>query len=117
MTSKNSLSPFEGADVLQATIKVTNAGDGLSEALAVDLVPLHQGDTIYVVLETVVSKITYEPIKDVEALKRVHTLKATAGTIVDASLVAEVMAAQKAKILEAQGVVELEFGGDEPPVD
>lgn len=81
-TSK--LTPFEGTDVIEATVRVTNAGDGLSEALGIDPVEYHQGDTVYVLLETTVSRVSYEAVKaDSEFLKRVHTLKAGTGTIVD----------------------------------
>lgn len=94
-TSK--LAPFEGADVISATVRVTNAGDGLSEALGIDPVEYHQGDTVYVLLETAVSRVSYEPVKaDSPFLKRVHTLKADTGTIVDAHFAVEAIEMQKA---------------------
>lgn len=78
------LAQFEGVDVIEATIKVVNAGDGLSEALGIDPVEYHQGETVYVLLETTVSRVSYEPVKaDSPFLKRVHTLKAGTGTVVD----------------------------------
>ena len=89
------LSPFEDRDVAEASIKVTNAGDGLSEALGIEAAEFHQGDRVYVVLETTVAKVTYEPIKDTEELRRVHTLRAGVGAIVDEALVRKVVEEQR----------------------
>ena len=103
------LAPFEGRDVLQCSIKVTNAGDGLSTALNVEPVEYHQADTVYVLLETEVARVSYEPIKDTETLRRVHTLRAGIGTVVDATFALEAIAEQKRKNLAAAGVVELPY--------
>lgn len=110
--TKSKLKPFEGTDVSEATIKVTNAGDGLSKALEVEPEAYHEGDRIYVVLETKVAKVTFEPIPDNGTLRRVHTLRAGAGTVVDGELVRDMIQAQKAKIAEAQGVHELDLDGE-----
>ena len=96
-----SLQPFEGLDVIQSGIRIVRAGDGLSAALAAGPVELHQGDEVYVLLKCEVTKITHETIKDVDALRWVHTLGALLGTIVDA------IEAQKKRNLEAAGVREL----------
>lgn len=110
---KKALHDFEGADVLQATIKVTNAGDGLSQAMHVEPEEFRLGDTVYLVIEATVSRVNYEEIKDTEALKRVHTLKAGTATMVDGTLVAGVLDEQKLKIEKAQGVERLDFDGTE----
>jgi hypothetical protein len=106
------LNAYEGFDVVQASIKVTNAGDGLSQAINVDPVEYHVGDVVHVVLETVVSRISYETIKDTEVLKRVHTLRAGSGTIVDESYARGVLAAQEIAIERAKGVVRLDLDGN-----
>lgn len=93
-TSK--LTPFEGADVIEATIRVTNAGDGLSEAVGIEPVEYQRGDTVYVLLETEVTRVAYEAVKaDSEFLKRVHTLRAGTGTIVDANFAKESIEMQR----------------------
>jgi hypothetical protein len=107
------LSTFEGRDVLQSTIKVTKAGDGLSAALGVDPNEYHIGDKVYVVLETTVGRVGYEEIKDTGCFRRVHTLDTEAGTIVAGELVADVLAEQRRKIAEAKGIIELPLGDDE----
>lgn len=93
----STLSEFEGSEVVEATIKVTNAGDGLSEALGIEPVEYHQHETVYVLLETTVARVSYEPTKKGSALlKRVHTLQANTGTIVDAAFARESIEMQKA---------------------
>lgn len=112
----SSLKAYEGRDVLQSTIRVVNAGDGLSTALAVEPVEHHIGDTVYVVLECEVSRVQFDEIKDTDCLVRVHTLKAGVGTIVDQALVDEVLTEQKVKNQkaadEAAGIEQLDLDSD-----
>jgi hypothetical protein len=77
------LGKFDGQDVLTTSIKVTHAGDGLSQAMKVDPALLHMGDTVHVVLECMVADVAFKPIKDTTALNRVHTLKAGTATMLD----------------------------------
>lgn len=93
------LKRFEGRDVLASTIKVTNAGDGLSEALSVDPAEYELHDTVYVVLECEVSRVSYEDMPKVEgASRRVQTLKTQHAAIVDGQAVAAMLAETKRKI-------------------
>lgn len=108
-----SLSPFEGHAVIGARVAITNAGDGLSMALGVEPEELTLGDKVYIVLETEVAKIRFEPVKDTDALARVHTLRAGAATIVDYRLVKEALDAQALKIEKSKGVERLPFDPDE----
>jgi hypothetical protein len=96
------LGEFDGQQVLRTTIAVTNAGDGLSDALKVDPALLHLGDKVYVVLECEVSKIRLDPIKDTDALTRVHTLRAGTATMVDADMVQAQLAEQAERIALAK---------------
>lgn len=114
--STNELGEFDGRDVLGTTIAVTGAGDGLSAALKIDPAVLHIGETVFVVLETEVGKVTHMPIKDTDALTRVHVLKTTTAAIVDGSQVEEMLAAQREKIRiaheKAEGIQRLDFGDE-----
>jgi hypothetical protein len=93
------LGTFDGKDVLRTAISVTNAGDGLSEAMKVDPTLLHLGDKVYVVLECEVAKVRFDPIKDIDdAVSRVHVLKAGTATMVDADLVQQQLAEQAERI-------------------
>lgn len=96
------LEPFEGAEVIGAGIQVTKAGDGLSEALGIEPQAFHLGERLYVVLEVEVAKIRYEEVKDTSALRRLHTLEAKGATFVDASLVSDLVDAQREAILKAK---------------
>lgn len=107
------LHKFEGREVIGTKVKITGAGDGLSQALAIDPEELSLGETVYVVLECVVDKVIHERVKDTEALTRVQSLKAGTATLVDKSLVDEKLEAQRVKIERARGVERLDFVGDE----
>lgn len=108
------LGSFDGRDVLGTNVAITNAGDGLSKAMSVEPLELHLGETVYVVLECEVSKVRFDPVKDTQAVQRVHILKAGAATMVDGDLVADVLEEQERKIEEAAGVHRLPLGADDP---
>lgn len=120
-SSRVSLAPFDGMDVLRTTIAVTNAGDGLSDALKVDPQEFHLGDEVFVVLRCEVAKVQFVPIKDTDALSRVHVLKAGDATIIEGDLVEDHLRAQAERILrakeEAAGVSRLQFGDDDDEAD
>jgi hypothetical protein len=108
----NGLASFDNRLVLSAGIAITGAGDGLSEALAVEPREYHHGETVYVVIEAEVSKVRFDPVKDTEGLRRVHFLKAGVATIVDESVVAAAIEEQKRKIEEHRGVTRLDLGDE-----
>lgn len=93
---------YEGRDVVDTTIQVTNAGDGLSQALQVEPHVMHHGETIYLVLECEVAKVSYPPVKDTDLLSRLHTLKAGRATIVDKDLVLDAINDQHVRIVAAR---------------
>lgn len=104
---------FEGRDVIGTKIKITGAGDGLSQALAIEPQELTIGETVYVVTECVVDKVTFEPVKDTTTLTRVQALKAGTATLVDKDLVHAHLEAQRVRIEEAKGINRLDFTGDD----
>lgn len=109
------LTPFDGSQVVRTTIAVTNAGDGLSDALGIDPQEFHHGETVYVVLECEVSKVAYVPVdRDTPGiLIRQHTLRAGTGTIVDGEVVAEQVRLQAERIDTARRRARGEFTLDE----
>lgn len=109
------LSPFEGRDVLATRVAITRAGDGLSKAMEVDPDELVLGDVVTVVLECTVDRVRFEPIKDVDALVRVHTLRAGTATIVGRELVADALDAQQRRLEAANGVERLSLDGEGEP--
>lgn len=87
---------FEGTDVVDATIAVHKAGDGLSSALQVDARPIHKGDKVYLVLETECTAVSYVDSKRVEdALARQHKLTTLAAAIVSGQAVATMLSEAK----------------------
>jgi hypothetical protein len=90
------LKRFEDRDVLDATIAVTKAGDGLSKDLGVRPQEFRQHETVYVVLETRVSRVAYiDHPDDEDSSRRVHTLVTQNASIVDGQAVAELLAETK----------------------
>lgn len=115
MANVSQLTPFDGLPVVRTTIAVTNAGDGLSDALGIDPQEFHHGQTVYVVLECEVTKVAHVPVdKDTPGiLIRQHTLRAGTGTIVDADLVEEQVQRQAERIDTAKRHARGEFTLDE----
>lgn len=115
MADNSALSAFDGKPVVRSTIAVTNAGDGLSDALGIDPQEFHHGDRVYVVLECEVSKVSLVPLdKDTPGiLVRQHTLRAGTGTIVDEDLVAEQIRRQAERIDVARRRAKGEYTLDE----
>lgn len=113
----NKLHRFEGQDVIGTQIKITNAGDGLSKALAIEPRELTQRETVYVVLECEVDTISFKPMKDVAAVVRIQSLRAGTATLVDKDLVSDHLEAQRVRIEEAAGVHRLDFDVEEPDIE
>jgi hypothetical protein len=87
------LDPFEGQPVLSVGMEIPGAAGGLRESMKLDPVQLHKGERVYVVLETTVDKIRFDPVKDSDGWKRVHVLAAE-------SLVREHLDGLKARVAE-----------------
>lgn len=99
------LSPFEGNEVVAAKIEIPGAAGGLRDAMRTDPVELHQGDRVYVLLETDVAKVRFEPVDKENPAgpqARVHVLDVLVGTIVDEGLAGDAITAQRERILEAK---------------
>lgn len=111
--AKPALGKFDGRDVIQSTIAVTNAGDGLSKAMSVDPTAMHLHDKVFVVLECEVNRIGFAEVGDTGKVARVHNLKAGAAVIVDENLVREHLDEMAKRIEEAAGVHRLPLDDDD----
>lgn len=70
------LGKFERRPVRKSSIKITKAGDGLSEALKFEPVALHVDDEVYFVLRGKVGKVQFGKVAaDDDDLARVHTVE------------------------------------------
>lgn len=110
---KPKLNKFERKEVLSATVAVTGAGDGLSQAMQVDPIELHHGEKRYLVLEVDVTKVRFDPVPKTDGLQRVHILKAGRATFIDADLVTAALDEQQKKIEEALGTLQLPFNDEQ----
>lgn len=71
------LGVFEGQTVAAAVVKITRAGDGLSEALKLEPEAISQGEEVFLVLRGQVTRVGFEPVPKAESyLRRVHTIEA-----------------------------------------
>lgn len=90
---------FEGDEIVGSSIKITKAGDGLSDALAIDPVTFHRGDVVYFVLQGKVRYAAFPPEKkDSERLLRQHIIDTTDIAIVSEADVAALLQANRARI-------------------
>lgn len=101
------LQTFGGRDVDEVALRIVGAGDGLSDAMAIAPVELEHDDLIHVVLACRVTKITYEEIKDSEALRRVHVARASSGTLLNGEAARTIMDEHRRQVEEARGVTRL----------
>jgi len=75
MTEQVTLPAFEGAKVTKSAIRLTKAGDGLSEALEVEPKTWHLGDEIALVVRGTVTQVNHRTIQG--TVTRLHTVEAS----------------------------------------
>lgn len=76
------LNRFEGREVVDTTVAITKAGDGLSAALEVEPTELHHKQIVQVILECEVGAVTFKSATEGEGLVRVHKLVTSRATLV-----------------------------------
>lgn len=81
---------FEGTDVTGSAVRVTNAGDGLSDAMTIGKKALHMDQEVFYVLRGTVTQVNHKADKDGD-LTRVHTVRADAITEVDGELAGKLL--------------------------
>lgn len=80
----------EGQPVLTARLVIRNTGDGLSSAMDMDPVVLHNNDEVYVVIKAHIVDHAFPNVKDTNGVARVHIAKATEGIILDPEMVRQI---------------------------
>lgn len=129
LADASGLPEYLGKPTVRTTIAVTNTGDGLSQAMAVDPVVYEPGSTQYVVIECDVPSHTFELNEDGDAYELKQKLRGGVAVVVDADLVKRVVDEQRERIRkardEAQGIMAMPFEAgsddesdgplDEPP--
>jgi len=97
------LGDLDGEDFTHTTIKLVNAGDGLSDALRVEPVWLRNGDEGYCIIKFHVASITGKPWvgkAGATGLERIVTLSAQAAALADEDLVGPVIAEMQTRLRE-----------------
>lgn len=84
------LHQFEGRDVQRATVKITAAGDGLSEALAIAPEEIELDEERSYVLQGKCVRVSIETDKN-GVTARVHTMKTKGISPIDSDLAAKVI--------------------------
>lgn len=112
--------PFGGQEVASMSVKVTNAGDGLTEALRIDPVDLKFGQRVYQVIEGFVVKAEVEPENHLDPQGKVkvkYVIKAGTSTLVDEGTVVEAINLTRDRILAAQeaAAAQAQLEGTERP--
>jgi hypothetical protein len=116
-TADTQLTPYRGRDVRRVIVKITKAGDSLSESLGIEPIELEMGDRVFVLLEAVVGphkhKVMpgYEPTeKDAPLVIEMELITQTV-TVVDETLAGKPLDAQRERLRvakdEAKGVTSL----------
>ena len=122
MAAEKHMIPFGGQEVASVAVKVTNAGDGLSEAMRVDPVDLRFGQRVYQVIEGFVVKAEVIPANHLDPQGPVvikYTIKAGTSTLVDEGTVIEAIDITRNRILRAQeeAAAQKQLEGTERPVE
>jgi len=111
----SNLPDFEGEPVFGATVRITRAGDGLSEALRVAPKALHNGEEVHYVLKGVVRQINHRQKDEDSPMVRVHTVEAVDITEVDADLANKILTEAATELAKAKADADgqIPFDGDD----
>lgn len=97
------LPAFDGREVTRATVRITKAGDGLSEALQVQPEALHGGDDVFYVLRGVVRQINHRfGDEDDDPITRQHTIETIGITKIDPKLAEKLLNEAAEKLAQAK---------------
>jgi hypothetical protein len=109
---------FEKHEVLSAGMEIPGAAGGLREPLKLDPVELPLEGRCYVVMELVVTKIRFDPVKDSDgALTRVHVMSVEKAAFVDGDVVTEQLAETQRRIVERRKAEDEAKGTPQLPLD
>lgn len=94
------LPSFENHPVAKATVRITKAGDGLSESMKLDPQPLHYGEEVFFVLRGRVRQINHRPLNtdDGDFMVRQHTVEAEEIVLVAPDQVEEFFVSERTRL-------------------
>lgn len=106
MATKKQLPLFETNPVDAVAVRITHAGDGLSEALKVTPVALELGERVYYVLAGVVTQVNHtvssKKKDDEDHVTRIHTVKAESITEIDGQYAGKLLSDAAEKLEKAR---------------
>lgn len=105
-TATRTLPEFEGIDVTGSAVRVTNAGDGLSDAMTIGKKALHIDDEVFYVLRGKVTQVNHRADPKDGDLTRVHTVKAEQITEIDEDTARKMLAAAADALARAKAEIE-----------
>jgi hypothetical protein len=87
-TERVTLPDYEGLPVRRVAMKITNAGDGLSDSLKLEPILLHHNDEVFVVLRGFVVDVQHPPADksepgEIDAVVKTYKVKAAEIAIVE----------------------------------
>jgi len=116
------LPSFENNPVAKATVRITKAGDGLSESMKLDPQPLHYGEEVFFVLRGRVRQINHRPLStaDGDFMVRQHTVEAEEIVLVAPDQVEQFFVSERTRLKRLQDQAEARaplpgIDNDEPP--
>lgn len=92
----------DGLPVIGVGVEIRNAAGGLQDALKTDPVIIHKGDRVLVLLDCEMIDLSFKSVKDNDAWRRNHILRANGATIVDGEAFQEALRVQAEKIEKAK---------------
>lgn len=105
-TVKSKLTPYRGKAVNKTSLQITNAGDGLSQALDIEPLELEPGQTYFVVLKCKAGQHVHKLTKDEDEYVLKQQLVAGTSVMVDAELVQHVIDEQEERNEQARLIAE-----------
>lgn len=116
------LPSFENNPVAKATVRITKAGDGLSESMKLDPQPLHYGEEVFFVLRGRVRQINHRPLStdDGDFMVRQHTVEAEEIVLVAPDQVEQFFVSERTRLKRLQDQAEARaplpgIDNDKPP--
>lgn len=103
----------DGAQIVDVTIALKNAGDGLSKAMAVEPQVHKKGDRVRIIIDGVVDAIHFTPMllrggeRDYTRTHRHQVIVAEQATFVGAEVGAEIMEAHRAALDKLAGQAQI----------
>lgn len=106
---------FEGDEIVGSSVKITKAGDGLTDALAIDPVEFHRGEIVYFVLQGKVRYAGFPPEKkDSAGVLRQHIIDTTDIAIVSEEDVAALLQANRDRVKRGLDALATQLRTDDP---